>query len=146
MIRFIIRYRDSSVRTVTRLRAGRPGFNSWQGHKRDFFPFATAFRPALGTTQPLTQCVPGTLSFGIKRPGSEADNSPPPSTEVKNACSYTPTLLYVFMAYCLVKHRDNFIFHFYYYLLVLPLDFLNVFLISLSVRHVLDIRSTYSLT
>jgi hypothetical protein len=49
---------------------------------------------------------------GLKRPGREADHSPPSSAEVKNAWSYTSTPLYVFMAWCLVKHRDNFIFTF----------------------------------
>jgi hypothetical protein len=29
------------------------------------------------------QWVPGTLSLGVKRPGREADNSPPSSAEVK---------------------------------------------------------------
>jgi hypothetical protein len=40
--------------------------------------------------------------------GSEADYSPPSSAEVKNAWSYTFTPQYVFMAWCLVKHKDNF--------------------------------------
>jgi hypothetical protein len=43
-------------------------------------------------------------------PGGKADYSPPPSAEVKNAWSYTSTPQYVFMAWCLVKHRDNFTF------------------------------------
>jgi hypothetical protein len=45
---------------------------------------------------------------GIKRPKREADNSPPSSAEVKNAWSYTSIPPYVFMAWCLVIHRDNF--------------------------------------
>jgi len=32
------------------------------------------------------------------------------NAEVKNAWSYISTFLYVFMAWYLVKHRDNFIF------------------------------------
>jgi hypothetical protein len=43
-------------------------------------------------------------SLGVKRPGSEADHSPPSSAEVKKAWSYTSTPQYVF------KHRDNFTF------------------------------------
>jgi len=43
----------SSVSIVTRLWAGRLGFDSRQG--QEFFPFATAFRPALGLTQPPNQ-------------------------------------------------------------------------------------------
>jgi hypothetical protein len=37
------------------------------------------------------QWVPGALSLGVKRPGREADHSPPPSAEVNNACSFTST-------------------------------------------------------
>jgi hypothetical protein len=43
----------------------------------------------------------------VKRPGREADHSPPSSPEAKNAWKYTSTPQYVFMAWCLVKHRDN---------------------------------------
>jgi hypothetical protein len=41
------------------------------------------------------QWVPGASSLGIKRPGREADHSP-------------PLPQYVFMAWCLGKHGDNF--------------------------------------
>jgi hypothetical protein len=47
---------------------------------------------------------------GVKRPGREADHSPPPSAEVKeckNAWSYTSTPQCVFMAWCLIKHRGH---------------------------------------
>jgi hypothetical protein len=54
----------------------------------------------------------GTLSPGIKRPGREADYSPPSSTGVKNAWTYTSTPPYVFMAWHLVKYRHNFTFTF----------------------------------
>jgi hypothetical protein len=47
------------------------------------FLFTTASRRALGPTQPLIQWVPGVLSLGVKRPGREADHSPPSSVEVK---------------------------------------------------------------
>jgi hypothetical protein len=47
------------------------------------FPFTAASRTAPGPTQPPTQWVPGALSLGIKRPGREADHSPPSSSEVK---------------------------------------------------------------
>jgi hypothetical protein len=62
--------------------------------------------------QPPIQWVPGTLSPRVKRPGREADHSPPSSAEVMNAWRYTSTPKYVFMAWCLVKHRDNFAFIF----------------------------------
>jgi hypothetical protein len=45
--------------------------------------FTTASRPALRTTQPPIQWVPGDLSLGVERPGSDADHSPPSSAEVK---------------------------------------------------------------
>jgi hypothetical protein len=35
--------------------------------RQRIFPVASASRPALGTTQPLVQCVPGVLSSGVKR-------------------------------------------------------------------------------
>jgi hypothetical protein len=40
----------------------------------------------------------GLFPLGVKRPGSEADHSPPSSTEVKNAWSYTSTPQHVFIA------------------------------------------------
>jgi hypothetical protein len=74
------------------------------------FLFTTASRTALGPTQPPIQWEPGALFMAVKRPGREADHSPPSSAEVKNACSYISTPQYAFMAWCFVKHRDNFIF------------------------------------
>jgi hypothetical protein len=53
---------------------------------------------------------PGGGSPGIKRPGLEADQSPPSSAEIENAWMYTSIHQYVFMAWCLVKYRDNFTF------------------------------------
>jgi hypothetical protein len=47
------------------------------------FLFTTASRPALGPTQPPFQWVPGALSLGVKRPGREADHSPPSNREVE---------------------------------------------------------------
>jgi hypothetical protein len=57
------------------------GFDSRRG--LGIFHFTTASRTALGPTQPPIQCVPGSLSLGVKRPGLEADHSPPSSAEVK---------------------------------------------------------------
>jgi hypothetical protein len=42
------------------------------------------------TSKPPIQWVPGALS-GLKRPGREADNSPPSSAEVKYAWRHTST-------------------------------------------------------
>jgi hypothetical protein len=76
------------------------------------FLFTTGSRPALGPTQPPIQCAQGALSLGIKRPGREADQSPPSSAKVNNAWSYNSTSQYSFMAWCSVKkmHKDNFTF------------------------------------
>jgi hypothetical protein len=43
------------------------------------------------------------LSLEVKRPGREADHSPPASTEVKEMWMYTSILPYAFMAYCLTS-------------------------------------------
>jgi hypothetical protein len=54
------------------------------------------------------------LPLGPKLPGREDDHSPPYNVQVKNASMhlwiYTSTPQYVFMAWFLVKHSDNFIF------------------------------------
>jgi hypothetical protein len=42
---------------------------------------------------------------GVKRPGHETDHSPPSNAEVKNAWSCDSIPQYVFMAWCVVKHR-----------------------------------------
>jgi len=54
------------------------------------------------------------LSPGLKWPGREAEQSPPSSTEVQNSWSLPPLPQYVFMAWCLVKYRDCFIFTYLY--------------------------------
>jgi hypothetical protein len=92
--------RGSSVSIVTRLRAGRAGFDSWQGQLRDVFNFAIASRPDLGPTQRPNEWIQAALSLGIKRPGRQADHSPPSSAEIKNAWSYTSVPPYVLMALC----------------------------------------------
>jgi hypothetical protein len=45
--------------------------------------------PALGPTQPPIQLVSGALSLEVKRPGREAEHSPPSNAEVNNAWNYT---------------------------------------------------------
>jgi hypothetical protein len=66
----------------------------------------------LGPTQPPIQWVPGTLYLGVKRSGRGADHSPPPSAEIEECVELYLHSQYVFMAWCLVKHRDNFTFTF----------------------------------
>jgi len=48
------------------------------------FLFTNASRTALEPTRPSIQGVPETLSLGVKRPGREADHSPPSRADVKN--------------------------------------------------------------
>jgi hypothetical protein len=47
------------------------------------FLFTTVSRTVLGPTHPPIQWVQGAVSLGTKRPGREADHSPPSSAEVK---------------------------------------------------------------
>jgi hypothetical protein len=56
------------------------------------FHFTTASRTAPGPTQPPIQWVIGALSLGAKRPGHEADHSPPYRAEVKECVElYIPS-------------------------------------------------------
>jgi hypothetical protein len=55
------------------------------------------------------QWVPSALFLGVKRPGCEADHSPH-VPRLQNEWSYTSTPQYVFMAWCLVKQRDNYLY------------------------------------
>jgi len=72
--------------------------------------FSLHYRVQTGSGAHRASCPMGALSLEVKRLRREADHSPPPNAEVKNAWSYTSTSPYVFMVYCLVKHRDNFTF------------------------------------
>jgi hypothetical protein len=52
----------------------------WNFHQLLLLPLTSRYSPqhtALGPTQPPIQWVPGALSLGVKRPGREADHSPP---------------------------------------------------------------------
>jgi hypothetical protein len=54
------------------------------------FLFFTAFRLALGPTQPPIQWVPEALSPGANWLGHEADHSRPSNSEVKNVGAIPP--------------------------------------------------------
>jgi hypothetical protein len=51
------------------------------------------------------QWVLGVLSTWVKQLGCEADHSPPPSAQVKNAWSYTSTPQYVLMVWCSIYKK-----------------------------------------
>jgi len=70
------------------------------------FLFAAASRPAQVPIHHPIQWARGALHLGVKRPGREADNSPSPSAEVKNAWTCTPPQ-YAFMAWCLIKQEKR---------------------------------------
>jgi hypothetical protein len=72
---------QSVQRWITGWTIGVLGFDFQWG--LGIFLFTTTSRTALGPTQPPIQWVQGALSLGVKRPGREADHSPPSSAEVK---------------------------------------------------------------
>jgi hypothetical protein len=70
------------------------------------FLFFVKSKPALRPIILPIQWVPG-----IKRLRREADHSLPSSTEVKDGTAIHPLpYIYVLMAWCLIKNRDNFTF------------------------------------
>jgi hypothetical protein len=92
-IQVLNRSRDSSVSIATGYRLDGPGLIS----------DSPVSRLALGLTQPPIQWVPG-----VKRPGREADHSPPSSTQIKNGKAIPP-LPYMssWHSAWLIKHRDS---------------------------------------
>jgi hypothetical protein len=107
--------RDSSVSIATRLRVERSSRVLLPTSGLGIFLFTTASRTSLGATQPLIQWVPGVLTLEVKRPGHEADHSPPSSAEVKECVE-----LYLHPhtsswrgAQLNKKHTDNFTCTFY---------------------------------
>jgi hypothetical protein len=85
--------------------AGRPGFDSRQGHR--IYLFATVSRLALGPTQPPIHWVPGAISAGVKWPVPEANHVSPSSVEVKNAWSYTSPPPYFAISRYLYTYRKS---------------------------------------
>jgi hypothetical protein len=69
----------------------------------ELFLFSIAVTPT--PLQPPIYWVLGALSMRVKQPMDEADHSPAFNVRVKNAAHP-----YVFMALCLINHRDNFTF------------------------------------
>jgi hypothetical protein len=79
------------------------GFDSRWGLGIYLFP--TASRTALGPTQPPIQWAPGAPSLWVKRPGREANHSPPSSAEVKMRGAIHPLPQNAFMAWCSVEKK-----------------------------------------
>jgi hypothetical protein len=79
------------------LRAGRPRTPSSSHSRGDIF--SSPRRPDRFWVPPSLQSngYRGAYSPVLKRPGREADHSPPPSVEVKNTWTYTTTSPYAFM-------------------------------------------------
>jgi hypothetical protein len=90
-------FRGSSVSIVTRLRTGRPGFNSRQGLGSEAHPVSYSMDA-------------GALFPGLKRQELEADHFPPSTAAFKNSWNYIFTPPYVFIAWYTAKHTDNFTF------------------------------------
>jgi hypothetical protein len=99
----------SLVKWATGWTIGVLGFDSWRG--LGVLLFTTESRTALGPSQPPIQWVSWALSLVVKRPGREADHSPPSSAEVKECVE-----LYLHSPNAppwrgaQLKHRDNFTF------------------------------------
>jgi hypothetical protein len=77
----------------------RTGFDSQAG----IFSSTTTSRRDPSPTQSPIQWLSGAPSPRVKRLGNEADHSPPPTAEVKNAWSCMSTPPYVSMSQCLMK-------------------------------------------
>jgi hypothetical protein len=86
---------QSVCRLDTCRTAERSDFESRKG--QDFSPFPVVQTGSGAHSASYTVGIGGSFP-GIKQPGSEADHSPPTSTDVKNPWIYTTTSTYVFMA------------------------------------------------
>jgi hypothetical protein len=87
--------RDSAVGIATTYELNDRGVGVPSPGRVKNFLVSTSFRPTLGPTQPHIEWVPGTFTLGVKRPGREADHSPPTSVEVKKTWVYISTSPYV---------------------------------------------------
>jgi hypothetical protein len=75
--------RDSSVGTATRLRAGRSGFKGSSPGGAENLSLHHRIQNGSGVHSPSYAIGTRALFLGAKRPGREADHSPPSSAEVK---------------------------------------------------------------
>jgi hypothetical protein len=92
---------------TTGWRIGVLGFDSRRG--LGIFLFITASRTArLWGPPSLSNGYQGLFRWGVKRPGCETDTHLHLVPRSRMQDAITPLPQYVFMAWCLVKHRDNF--------------------------------------
>jgi hypothetical protein len=91
------------------LRAGRPRGRSSSPGRVENLPLLHIVQTGSEVHPASYPMDAGALSPGVKLTTTQA------SVEVMKMWIYTCTPLYAFMAYCLIKHRDNFTF--------LPLQF-----------------------
>jgi hypothetical protein len=89
------RSRSSSASVVTTGRT--TGVQFPAGAITGFFSLRHRVQTSSGAQPASIQQIQEDFTPEVKRPGREADHSPPSSAEVKNAWSYTSTSPYVFM-------------------------------------------------
>jgi hypothetical protein len=87
------------------------GFDSRRG--LGIFLFITASRTAMGPTQPPTQWVPGAPSLGLSGQVVKLTTHIHPMPRSRMRGAIPPLPQYAFMAWCSVKHRENFTFYLY---------------------------------
>jgi len=75
----------------------------------EFLLFPIVYRQPVRPIHLLTLCVPRVIYLAGETSWTEINYSRPFRAESNNTSSYTAISSYVFMAYCLVKHKVNFI-------------------------------------
>jgi hypothetical protein len=86
------------------------GFKSRKG--LGIFLFTTASRPALGSTQPPIQWVPGALSLGCRGPGAKLTTHLHLAPRSRMRGAIPPLPQYDFMAWCSVNAQGQVSFNF----------------------------------
>jgi hypothetical protein len=100
--------RDSSVGIASGLWAGRPCFFSPLQGLGKFFSASPRPDRLWGPPSLLSSGYQGFLPPGYSGRGVKVFTLLLSSAEVKNAWGFTSVPQYLFMAWCLVEHRDNF--------------------------------------
>ena len=104
--KFLVTFHECSIQiaTVTRLRAGH--LRKWGSVPKQGQDFALLIPSPAQKTIPV--CT-NTRSFpGVKQLEYKVDHSPPPTVKVKNSWSSVSIPAYAFMAWCLIKQRQDF--------------------------------------